>query len=97
MSVGFIQVVQYARNDYAHAFFGGSGTVSGTVKIGSVPARRRVRLYDASTGVLIREKWSETDGSYSFTGLKMEYRYTVTATDYNGDYNDVIAANLTPV
>jgi hypothetical protein len=86
-----------ARHEYANVNFGGSGAVSGTVKIGSIPVSRRVRLYDASSGVFIRAKWSETDGSYSFNGLRTDYRYTVTATDHNGEYNDVIAANLTPV
>jgi hypothetical protein len=41
--------------------------------------------------------WSETNGSYVFSGLNPAKQYTVTATDYSLAYNDVIAANLNPV
>jgi hypothetical protein len=94
---GLIRLMHRVKQPEKDTVWGGPGSVSGTIKIGSVAVKRRVRLYDAKTGFFIREKWSETDGGYSFTGLKIEYRYTVTATDYNGDYNDVIAANLTPI
>jgi hypothetical protein len=92
-----VNVARVARNDSKNAAWGGAGTVSGTIKIGAVAAKRRVRLYEAGTGVLVREQWSEGDGSYSFTGLNTGYRYTVTSTDFAGNYNDVIAANITAV
>jgi len=76
------------------ATYGGSGTISGHVKIGNIPAKRKVRLYASKTGMLIREQWSNDDGSYSFVGLKKELYYTITAVDYNGTYNDVIDANV---
>lgn len=92
-----VETAQDRRHDYAHAFWGGPGAITGTVRIGAVAVRRRVRLYEAGSGVFIREAWSASDGSYSFTGLKTACLYTVTATDYDNSYNDVIAANLTPV
>ena len=92
-----IETTKGKRHDFASPFWGGKGVVSGTVKIGMVAVKRRVRLYDAGSGVFIRECWSGANGTYSFTGLKKDYKYTVTATDYAGTYNDVIAANLTPI
>lgn len=87
------KVLQPEKN----AIWGGIGTIAGTLKVNTTAVRRRVRLYEASTGVLIREEWSGADGSYRFSGLKTGYRYTVTATDYEEIYNDVIAAHLTAV
>lgn len=86
-----------ARNDFNNAYFGGVGTVSGTVKIGTNVAKRRVRLYENSTGILIREIWSAEDGTYTFIGLNKNYVYTVTSTDIDNVYNDVVFANITAV
>jgi hypothetical protein len=80
-----------------HPYWGGPGTVSGTVKVGAVLVKRRVRLYEAKTGILILEKWANPDGTYSFPGVRRDLKYTVTATDYTNSYNDVIAANVTAV
>jgi hypothetical protein len=77
--------------------WGGDGAISGTVKIGAVPAKRRVRLYDAVTGLFVTERWSAEDGSYQFTQLRRDLFYTVTSTDDTGTYNDVVAARVTPV
>jgi hypothetical protein len=93
-------LIKTAKRSFIHSAnlaWGGPGAVTGTVKIGSTAVKRRVRLYEAGTGILIREAWSADDGSYSFPGLKTAYKYTVTATDYSGAYNDVIAANVTAV
>jgi hypothetical protein len=81
----------------ANPTWGGTGLVAGTVKVGTVPVQRRVRLYEDGTGVLVREQWSDGEGNYQFEGLKMAYNYTVTATDRSGAYNDVIAAHIQPV
>jgi len=85
------------NQDYKNAIWGGLGVLSGTVKIGVNPCKRRVRLYEANTGVLIREMWSADDGSYTFLGLRTDYKYTVASTDYSNFYNDVIAANITAI
>lgn len=79
------------------AYYGGTGKVSGFVEINTVHVKRKVRLYEQASGILVREIWANADGSYSFTGLNKGYKYTVTATDYpNYNYNDVIACNITP-
>ena len=79
------------------ANYGGPGVISGIVEIGPTPVERKVRLYDAGSGQLIREIWANSDGTYSFPGMKKGIEYTVTATDYSGNYNDVIAARVTAV
>lgn len=76
----------------------GTKTITGTVKVGASPVKRRVRLYENSTGILLQEKWSNPDGTYEFTNLNPACKFTVTSTDYpNYTYNDTIACNLTPV
>lgn len=92
-----IPAANKASQHYANPNWGGPGIVSGTLKIGPVPVKRIVRLYEAATGVLVRFMWANDDGSYSFPGLKKDYKYTVTATDYTNNYNDVIAANVTAI
>lgn len=94
---GFMDATLLRRHDFAHSHYGGPGMVSGTVKIGAVVVKRRVRLYESSTGICIREMWSGEDGSYLFEGLRTDYLYTITATDLSGEYNDVIAARVTAI
>lgn len=84
-----------ALHDYKNAIYGGTGVISGTVKIGTTAAKRRVRLYENSTGILVREIWANIDGTYSFTGLNKGYIYAVTTTDIGNVYNDVIYSNIT--
>jgi hypothetical protein len=84
-----------ALHDYKNAIYGGTGVISGTVKIGTTAAKRRVRLYENSTGILVREIWANIDGTYSFTGLNKGYIYTVTTTDIGNVYNDIIYSNIT--
>jgi len=83
-----------ADHSYKNSNYGGPGTINGTVKIGANLVKRRVRLYDAKTGSLIREIWSAGDGSYAFNGLRTDIDFTVTSSDYAGIYNDVIAARV---
>ena len=81
--------------------FGGSGTVYGTVKRDAdpvdLPMRRRVRLFDERSGLLVREAWSDAaTGAYSFAGLDASRTYTVVAYDHDRAYRAVIADNMTP-
>lgn len=77
--------------------WGGKGHVSGIVKIAGTPVSRLVRLTEAKSGVLIDAKWSGADGTYSFTRLRTDLLYTVSAHDFENGYNDVIAARARPV
>lgn len=90
-----IPVTYTVRQDYKNTSYGGAGVISGTVKIGTTAAKRRVRLYENSTGILIREIWSALDGTYTFIGLNTGYIYTVTTTDIDNVYNDIIYSNIT--
>ena len=96
-SSGLIPVSLKVNQNYINAFWSGLGTLSGTVKIGSSLIKRRVRLYETNTGVLLWEKWSNSDGSYTFEYLSKLMDFTITSTDYTGTYNDVIAARVRAV
>lgn len=50
--------------------FGGVYQIVGTAQRLGAAARKRVRLHDRRSGILIREVWSESDGSFAFTYLK---------------------------
>lgn len=81
--------------------FGGAGVVSATVKRDAdpvdLPMRRRVRLFDERSGLLVRETWSEAaTGAYSFAGLDAARTYTAVAYDHDHACRAVIADNLTP-
>lgn len=81
--------------------FGGAGVVSGTVKRDAdpvdLPMRRRVRLFDERSGLLVREAWSDAStGAYSFAGLDATRTYTAVAYDHDHAYRAVIADNMTP-
>lgn len=81
--------------------FGGRGSITGTVKRDADPAalplRRRVRLFDERSGLLVREAWSDAaTGAYGFAGLDATRTYTVVAYDHEHAYRAVIADNMTP-
>jgi hypothetical protein len=91
-----------ARNDFNSAAFGSlniatQGTISGIIKIFGSPVKRKVRLHESQSGAFVREMWSGDDGTYLFTGLRKELLYTITATDYAEQYNDVIGTNISPI
>lgn len=50
--------------------FGGAHQIVGTAQRLGAASRKRIRLHDRKTGILIREVWSESDGSFAFTYLK---------------------------
>jgi hypothetical protein len=78
---------------------GGWCRVVGTVSIDAtpdVPVSRRVRLFDALTGRVIREVWSAADGTYSFNGIRAG-TYFVIAHDHTLEYNAVIRDRIEAV
>jgi len=50
--------------------FGGRYQIVGTAQRLGASSRKRIRLHDRRSGILIREVWSATDGSFAFTDLK---------------------------
>ena len=76
--------------------FYGDGFVAGKVSIEDIPARRRVRIADALTGIIVAEVWSAFDGRYRFTSLNAKRRYLVLAFDHEQQFNAVIADDVRP-
>jgi hypothetical protein len=78
----------------------GLGRISGTVKVLTAPASRKVRLYDRATGELLREVQSGVDGTYRFERLALSRQYFVLAFDgfdqplYNAAVADSVQAGL---
>jgi len=80
--------------------FGGKGIVSGTVKTKGTPdypVSRKVRLFHETTGLLVKETWSDpVTGAYSFPYVRTDYIYTVVSYDHTGVNRAVIANGLKP-
>lgn len=84
--------------DLAH---GGSHRIQATVKQKALPTdlpvARRVTLFRERDSLAIRETWSDPlTGAYSFDYIDGREKYFVKAKDHTGNYNAVIADNLTP-
>ena len=79
---------------------GGHGRIYGTVKRKAdqqnIPLVRRVRLHDSRTGALLRQTWSQEDGSYEFRDLNPDLEFDVVAWDHEGHFRSEIANNLKP-
>lgn len=67
----------------ADLYFGGSGTLCGTVTEKGVPGEYRVRLYAQDTGLLARETWSDPEtGYYAFPFLSTTIECFLVAFDH---------------
>lgn len=77
---------------------GGQYEITGKVTELGVAGRYRVRLFEKSSGRLIRETWSNTNGDYSFPNIAYkENGYFVVAHDHSTpQYNAAIADLVTP-
>lgn len=79
------------------------GRISGRVLIRTsptttVPARRKVRLYNAVTGVLVAATWSDSvTGAYEFTRLNPRNEYLAMAQDYLRRHNAVVVDGVDAV
>ena len=78
-------------------YFGGVGTVAGTVKnTPATPAMRRVLLLEEATRTVIAQTWSDPiTGVYTFSQVRTDCKYTVISYDHTGQYRAVIADNIT--
>ncbi|APC69924.1 hypothetical protein [Ralstonia pseudosolanacearum] len=76
--------------------FWGNGRIEGRVRIEGVPAARRVRLFEALTGLLVAEAWSRRDGYYRFDYLDPSRDFFVLAHDHARQFNAVIADWVRP-
>lgn len=77
--------------------FGGIYKITGTTKVTGtpdVPVSRKVRLYNLRYATaLVKERWSDQDGSYEFLNID-KGPWFVVAHDNTGEYNAVIADNI---
>lgn len=75
---------------------GGSMRIAATVTVAGAPARRRVRLHEQNTGLLLRETWSNAEtGAYAFDYIAPN-RYFVIAFDHTGEFDPEAKADLQP-
>jgi hypothetical protein len=80
----------------ADQIYGGRGQISGTVTVADQPAVRHVLLLLRKSHLVVAATWSAPDGSYKFDWIDERLTYTVLAHDYTGQYNAVVADNVTP-
>jgi hypothetical protein len=73
-----------------------NGVISGLVTIQSTVAARKVRLYNKSTGQLVGQVMSGTDGAYTFTDLDPSFEYFAVGHDHTRVYNAVIQDMIQP-
>jgi hypothetical protein len=78
------------------AEFWGRGFVQGRITIKGAPVARRVRLFDALTGLLVGQAWSQPDGHYRFDFMDPARDYLVLSDDYQRQFNAVIADGVRP-
>lgn len=69
------------------------GTVARKAAPANVPLKRRVRLHRSRDGLLVRETWSQPDGSYEFTEISDRYEYDVIAWDHKLQDFSTVANN----
>jgi hypothetical protein len=75
----------------------GTGTITGTAKVGAAPIQCRVFLFEYPSMVQIDMQTTDAAGNYAFKFLDTNYCYAVTAQHPTALYNNVIAVNITPV
>lgn len=89
-----------AQTIFSRTNFGGigyiAGTLSGLVTVNGSPAARSVEVRHRMTRSVIAVVFSKSDGTYRVSGLDPTQKYDVIARDWQGIYNDVIRANVTP-
>lgn len=82
-----------------HAYYAGRGYIAATVAIKgtpNTPVTRRVRLHEQKSGNFVAETWSNSSGSYAFTGIDPSNTYYAVSFDHTGAYQGVVADNLVP-
>ena len=73
---------------------GGLLDIDGIVQIEGSPAARRVRLFEAQSGRLLRETFSSPTGLYRFPNMRSDIEYILLADDHQRVYNAVVADKI---
>ncbi len=100
-AAGVTQPIIGASPSHLDLYDAGRGRIVGTVKEKNTPAntplKRRVVLLSMPGSRAMRETWSNPEtGTYEFTEIATDRRYTVVSYDHTGIYRGVVADNLTP-
>jgi hypothetical protein len=98
--VGYDPIYRFAHHSPQNIYFGGNGTIRGTIKKSGTPnqpLQRKVQLYSAHTNLLVAETWSDSAGNYVFDQLDADQHFTVVSHDYEDHFRSVIANDLKPV
>jgi hypothetical protein len=75
----------------------GPGRIAGSVAVEGAPAARKVRLFEAVSGVLVRETWSDPlTGAYEFSGIDPANEYVVLVHDHTRTYNALVQDAVAP-
>lgn len=74
----------------ANPYYSGQGKIIELVTQLGAPVSRRVRLYEAAFGSLVRTRWSNTNGVVEFPGLDTATPFILVAVDHTNTY-DVVA------
>ena len=84
-----------------HAIVRGNGYIAGTspglLTVNGSVAAREIEVRVRTTRLILETKFSASDGTYRFNNLDTTLVYDVIARDWQGVYNDVIRANITPM
>jgi hypothetical protein len=78
--------------------FGGDGQFANPpgdpITLNGVPYRTKLRVWEERSGMLVREFWSNADGTWKTTHLSRSCRYIVVC--YNGEYPALAYDRQTP-
>jgi len=101
-SRGFSTLLQPYQHVFQHHgqtdfTWGGKGRVAGQTTVNNVPTAQPIRLMEMGGGAIVRRKWSDANGNYSFDFIReTDIRYMVLGQDYGKVYNAVVQDNITP-
>lgn len=91
MANTIINLLTYSKsNAEMIGVIGHNATLTGKVFIKGVAARRKVCLYNRSSGNIAGVTLSEKNGNYAFRGLNPSAEYYALAIDHKRNYNAVI-------
>lgn len=76
--------------------FGGSGHISGVLKVDGVPSSRRIILTARNSRRIIATKFSSPDGSYRFDGLNVNGEFDLRAQDWKKLKLDAVISGIVP-
>lgn len=101
-TVHYFTVMPGEPRRFNDAYFGGLGSVYGTVKEKNMPVntplRRKVFLLHEVSKYLVAETWSDAvTGNFEFRGVDISQKFTTISYDHEHNYRATAMDNLTPL